>query len=172
MFHRIAKGTAEAAKNFVNISATLSIRQQMRMASVYYSGLFDTASVHLPDKVTKKQDVPKGTEFYEKLCSFMAPNDILCSDIIVRSQKYKIGEVVVVKASDRDVLTVGVIHSILVRDMDVHFVIRKYEAFRNKLNYFVTEVVDVESTFIKPAQLGKLSKICRGLLMIFTSDMT
>ena len=68
MFHRIAKGTAEAAKNFVNISATLSIRQQMRMASVYYSGLFDTASVHLPDKVTKKQDVPPGTEFYEKLC--------------------------------------------------------------------------------------------------------
>lgn len=32
----MSKGTAESAKNFKNISLTVSVRQQMRMASVYY----------------------------------------------------------------------------------------------------------------------------------------
>ena len=34
--HRVSKNTAESAKNFKNISWTVSSRQQMRMASVFY----------------------------------------------------------------------------------------------------------------------------------------
>ena len=36
--HRVSKNIAESSKNFKNISLTVSVRQQMRMASVYYKG--------------------------------------------------------------------------------------------------------------------------------------
>ena len=42
--HRIAKSLAESAKNVVNITKTVSERQQMRAVSVYYHGMFNFSS--------------------------------------------------------------------------------------------------------------------------------
>ena len=107
--HRVAKGTVESAKNFVNITSTLAIRQQMRLASKYYSGFCDTSSVHLPDNVTGKADLQDGSGVIMELRAFMTENDVTCSDIMVNGQQYKLGDLIVIKACDRDTLEVGVI---------------------------------------------------------------
>ena len=133
----------------------------MRMASMYYGGLFDPAYMHLPDKVTRKEDVPVGTAFYEKLSEFMGPSDIICSELILNSQKYQNGDLLVVNVRDRDEVTVGIVQTILVRFEDVFFVIRKYKAVRNRLNFFDSESVESNFTFIKATDLADYKPLVR-----------
>ena len=61
---------------------------------MYYGGMFDTTLIHLPDRVTRKEDLPVGTEFYEKLMEFMAPDDVICSELSLNCQQYKNGDIV------------------------------------------------------------------------------
>jgi hypothetical protein len=49
--HRVAKSVAEASKNFINISHTISHRQQMRICSTYYNGMFSCTAFKLPTVV-------------------------------------------------------------------------------------------------------------------------
>ena len=87
--HRISKNIAETAKNFINISYTVSVRQQMRMASVYYQGMFETSNFILPDKVFYKKDLEHISVFWTKVKEFMSTSDLVCNEIVVSSQKYK-----------------------------------------------------------------------------------
>ena len=48
-----------------------------------------------------------------KLKQFMGKSDEVCNKIVINGQEYKIGDVVVTKASDRDTLEVGVVQEIL-----------------------------------------------------------
>ena len=131
------------------------------MASVYYGGMFDTASIHLPDKVTRKEDLSSGTEFNNKLIEFMTSADLVCGELILNSQQYKNGDVVVTNVKDRDVITVGVIQTILVRGNKVYFVTRKYEAVRNQLNFFVTDSVEPYSSFVNSIDLVDYKPLIR-----------
>ena len=159
--HRVAKGTAESAKNFINISATLAIRQQMRMASVFYGGFFDTADFHLPDKVTKKNHISNETEFNNLLREFMAPSDVISDQIILKSQEYKTGDIIVIRAIGKDELKVGVIQTILVKINKVSFVSKTFDAARNKLNYFVTTSADPSPSFINPLHMADYKPLIR-----------
>ena len=147
--HRVAKSTAESAKNFKNISATLSTSQQMRMASVFYGGVFDTDSFHLPEKVTKKEDLPDGTELYGKLKEFMGPSDLLCRKITLNCQQFENGDILVIKVVDRNELEVGVVQAILVKSGNVFFVMKKYKAVLNKLNFYNSKLA-LETVFFNP----------------------
>ena len=131
------------------------------MASMYYVGLFDTASVHLPNKVTRKEDIPVGSVFYEKLSQFMDESDLLCSELVLNSQKYVNGDVLVLKVQDGDNLTVGVVQTILVRSEDVFFVVNKFQAVRNELNFFVTVASENMSSFIKASSLADFKPLIR-----------
>ena len=159
--HRVAKGTAESAKNFVNISSTLAIRQQMRMASKYYGGMCDTAVIHMPDVVTKREDLPYEPEMYEKLRFFMSRSDVICSDIVIHNQEYKTGDLIVLVAKDRDNLEVGVIQAILVKSGRFFFVSKKYEACRNQLNFFVSRASSDEFYFIDPFHLADFKPLIK-----------
>ena len=154
--HRVAKGIAEGAKNFKNITATLCIRQQMRMASTYYAGILDTASVHLTGSITKKEDVKDG-EGRE----FMSPGDVLCSKLVFNSQEYKIGDLVVVKATDSDALNVGIIQTIVVKSKNVVFVLKIYEAKRNEFKYFVSKAASDGLTFMNPSCLADFKPLVK-----------
>ena len=107
--HRIAKGTTESAKNFINISSTLSVRQQMRLASKYYTGFCDTSVMHIPDYIMKREDLKTDSELKSKLLSFMGIDDFVCKEIVIHGQQYKSGDVIVTQATDRSTLEVGVI---------------------------------------------------------------
>ena len=54
--HRIAKSTAESAKNFINISFTVSTRQQLRQSSGFYNGMFPSCDLVISDKIVFKSE--------------------------------------------------------------------------------------------------------------------
>ena len=114
----MSKGTAESAKNFKNISHTVSVRQQMRMASVYYNGMFDP-DMKLPDNVKTKAALAEDSA----LKPLMDEEDIVCAEVDLNCQKYRSGDIVVLEAFDRDHLKVGVIQTILVRDTEVYLIL-------------------------------------------------
>ena len=70
--HRNAKSTALSSKNVVNITKTISERQQMRASSVFYNGMFSFVPYVLPDDVMQKSKVTNA-----ELKSFMGENDFL-----------------------------------------------------------------------------------------------
>ena len=150
----MSKGTAESAKNFKNISHTVSVRQQMRMASVYYNGMFEP-DLKLPDKVKTRAGLVEDSVFNSTLRGFMDEDDIVCAEVDLKCQKYRSGDILVLEAFDRDHLKVGVIQTILVRDTEVYFVVIRYTAKRHKLGYFVTDsVVNQESYLHKASRLA------------------
>ena len=53
----LPQSTAEASKNFINISLTISQRQQSRQASTYYNGMYCVDNFILPTKVKTKYDL-------------------------------------------------------------------------------------------------------------------
>lgn len=136
--HRVAKNACENAKNFINISFTLAERQQLRMASVYFQGMFETEKYRLPEKVFYKGDIAENTEFETSLREFMGPSDIICNEIEVRNVSCKKGQAVVIEAIDRYKLKVGVIMTILVKTSGIYLVTKRCEAQRNNLEYFTS----------------------------------
>ena len=153
--HRVAKGTAESSKNFKNISRTVSIRQQMRMASTYYNGMFETADFNVPEKVTLKRDLPEDTDFHSSLREFMGDTDFICREISVNSQLYRNGDLVVIEAVDRNNLKIGLIETILVKSDTVWFVSKGYLAQRCNLGYFISKNQEEErSSIINSSRLA------------------
>lgn len=161
--HRIAKSAAESAKNFKNISLTLSVRQQLRMSSRYYSGMFDTACAQLPDKLINYHDLPSiGDELFDQVRLFMDQEDAVCNRIVLRGQEYKNGEIIVLKASSSNTLDVGVILTILVKPKDIYFITRRYKAVRNVYNYFETSSVGQSSAImVKATELADVKPLLK-----------
>ena len=138
--HRVSKNLAEAAKNFKNISLTLADRQQRRLASVYYRGMFTAEKFELPTRVARKKDFPTNTEFQKQIHENMGYNDIICDKIMANQQDYKVEDVVVLLVKDRYNIEVGLIKTIMVKKKKIYFFCEKFEATRNSLEYFVTGV--------------------------------
>ena len=134
--HRIAKSTAESAKNFINISLTVSTRQQMRQSSVYYHGMFPSCDVVISDKILFKSDINPSAGFENLVLPCMGENDFLCSEIEYKGQVYKNGQLVVLEIFDPDELKVGLIVSVLVKEKTAYFVTKQYVASRTSLQYF------------------------------------
>ena len=151
--HRVAKNTAESAKNFKNISFTVSVRQQMRMASVYYKGMFETNQFTLPEKVSYKQDLlDEISPLWIKVREFMRGNDLVCSEIVAYHQNYKKGDLVVLEVLEGgEELRVGLIEIIVVKKLKVFFMLRTYIAAKQLPGYFQSVDIGVDSIFT-PAQ--------------------
>ena len=137
--HRVAKNTAESAKNVLNITKTLSERQQLRAVSVYYHGMFNTSQVECSGVVTYKSEIQDNTSFNSTLRNFMAQEDFICGSIQFREQTYVTGDLVVVGIEDCDDMDVGLIKAILVKASKVYFVIQRYRCKRMYLQFFVSE---------------------------------
>ena len=152
--HRTAKILAESAKNVINITKTISERQQMRAASIYYRGMFNFEPYTLPNVVLKKTDIVEDSEFYSKLKTFMGDSDLFFSDIFINNQVYKNGDLIVLHVYNPDLITVGLIQTILLKNRKVYFVVQKYTASRNVLQYFESnDIIDSFSTFHESSTL-------------------
>ena len=138
--HRVSKGLAESAKNFKNISLTVSVRQQKRMASKFYNGLFETQNIKLPLTVLNRADVEKDqTSVGSYIKVNMREGDFICNEIELRGHHYKVNDVVVLNAVDRSTLDVGWIQTVLVKESGaVYFVVKQYRALRADLGFFTT----------------------------------
>ena len=58
-------------------------------------------------------------------------------------------------------MTVGIVQTLLVRMEEVFFVIRKFKALRNDLNYFVSESSDDSISFLKAQNLADHKPLIR-----------
>ena len=143
--HRISKNIVEAAKNFINISWTVSSRQQYRMASVYYHGMFDVEQFRVPEKASYKRDLQQKSQFWADVKELMVEDDLVCNKIFVNGQHYHSGDLIVNDVLDGgETLKIGLIKTILVRGDEVCFVIKQYHAVKEPLGYYVSKHVDVE----------------------------
>ena len=134
--HRIAKNTAEASKNFKNISLTVSTRQMMRLSSVYYHGMFATSELLITDKISFKSSLSGKSDFEKSILPFMSEKDFLCAEIEINSQLYRNGQLVVLEMFSPDEMKIGLIVSILVKENSAYFVTNQYVAKRVPLQYF------------------------------------
>ena len=139
--HRTGKQIASSAKNFRNISKTLSERQALRMASVYYRGMYSNEEHLIQGKCRRRSDISKMniSSLQMKLLDFLRnEDDVVCEEIVFGGQKYKRDDLVVISAMP-DLLTVGIIQEVVVKEGKVFFLVFEYEALRDQeRRYFVT----------------------------------
>ena len=145
--HRIAKMLSNSAKNFLNISKTLAVRQQFRQSSMIYSGLYETEEIILPTKGVKmKHDLesnPTSTSGQIKL--FMDEDSVLSDELKYRGQNYRTEDVVILEAIHRDHVKIGVIMGIIIKMEMVFFLVKRYDAFRDEfLRFFEANSTDEE----------------------------
>ena len=135
--HRIAKKFAESANNVKNISKTLSERQQMRMASVHYNGMFDWGEIILPEQnVMMLKDVDSEIPLNREILKVMGENDILVNKVAYNGQQYETGDLISLDVMDCDTLEAGLIKSILVKNDQIYFMCRPFVCSRTWLQYF------------------------------------
>ena len=160
--HRVAKSTAESSKNFINISKTISHRQQNRLCSVYYHGMFSCEKFKLPTKVKTKEDLNDETEVDKNLKEFMTSgSDLVCSEIDFQCRKYKIGDVVVLKRNDRLKIEVGLVKAFLVRRRKVYLIIRRYILEQNYLRLFESISFSNDLGFVNIEALQDSYPLCK-----------
>ena len=166
--HRVGKNLAEPAKNFKNISLTVSVRQQMRMSSVYYRGMFETKPFTLPDSVLHKNTLPK-SQFCDRIRLFMNDSDTVCNEVIYNNQMYKKGDILVLQVTEGgENLLIGLLEVILVRKTKVYFLVKRYTALKRDLGYFETENSDEELAYVVAKDLSDYKPlIMRGIATKF-----
>jgi hypothetical protein len=62
--HREFVGFSDASKNFINVTKTISIKHQKRLASRCYSGLFAEPDIQFPSKTTSSADISLPSHFF------------------------------------------------------------------------------------------------------------
>ena len=144
--HRVSKSLAESGKNFINISLTLTNRQQYRMASTYFHGMF-SEDIALPVTVRTRSELSEdGVEGRLRLT--LNAEDIVCNEVSWRSRKYKIGMIVVIARSDQIEMEIGEIKSIIIRKKKVFLLLRKFRVQKSYLMFFkCVEMYDSLSLF-------------------------
>ena len=142
--HRVAKSCSEASKNFINISHTISHRQQMRLCSTYYNGMFSVKEYKFPD-VLKLRSELSGSEADQNIGQFMTyAGDLVCTEIEFRCRIYKEGDLVVIRRTDLLEMELGLVKGFLLRKGEIHVIARSCMVNQNYLRVF-------ESSFISNA---------------------
>ena len=139
--HRVSKNLTHSSKNFVNITKTLSERQQLRQCSVFYRGLYETEDITIKENVRHKFELVVGqcSTLESKIVEFMDAESLLMNEIRFKGQDYCNGDVIILGAMTADDLVVGLIQGIIYKNRSVYFVVHKYEAFRHEqLRFFTT----------------------------------
>ena len=153
--HRVGKNLAEAAKNFRNITHTLSYRQQMRMASIYYSGMFQANDFVIPEDAVFGKNLEKERMSWHRFKQYVDELDLICTDIFASSYKYTIGDVVVISLIDGLYeMNVGLIQAIVIKDNVVWFIVKVYEARLYYPGYYETKISVENHTLCKANDLA------------------
>ena len=146
--HCVAKNTVESANNFKNVSLTVAERQQLRMSSIYYRGMFEPHEYVILGESTQSKNIIEKGEFWDKIQEFIGEDDTVCDGILVFGQIFKKGDVVVLEVlSGGDSLKVGLVKMFLIKGGKVYFAVREYVARKTELGFYVTMHVSAETKF-------------------------
>ena len=130
-----------AAKIFINISKTVSNRQQLRMASIYYHGMFNYEEYELPVLVKQKTELSdSGIE--GNLISILGSRDLVAKQIVWRDRVYEEDMVVVIQRTDLLEMKVGVIKAVVIKNDKVYLVVRQSDVTLKFTKVFATDEVD------------------------------
>ena len=140
--HRLAKNTAESSKNFKNISLTIASRQQMRLSSVMYHGMFSSSKIFIMSKPMARNSLSDQTEAGRVLKTIMDSSDTLSTDVEYCGQVYRKRQLVITQLISPDEMKVGIIQMILVKKESVCFVLQEFTAYRQPLRYFKSTLKD------------------------------
>ena len=136
----------------------------MRMASVYYHGMFETKPFTVPDKASYKKDIIQKSQFWGTIKDLMGEDDLVCSEISVNGIKYQNGDLIVNEVLEGgEVLKVGLIKTILVRSNKVFLLNKQFVAARDSLGFFESKHVDSETLIVDQSNLADFKPlIMRG----------
>ena len=96
--------------------------------------MFSTESVIVPVTAKRKFELlaSKNT-IIQQAIEYMDSESLLCSDIIFNGMKYKLQDVVVMKAESTDSLVVGLIQTIMYKNSELYFLVYTYDTIRKSL---------------------------------------
>lgn len=142
----------------------------MRAASIFYRGMFDTQKFSISSKhVLNISDLQNDSNFHQMLKAELLPHDQLISEITVKSQLYKNGDLIVVEVEDIDTLKVGIIITIVVRKSDVFFACKLFSCSRNFLQYFESRRCSSHLSFVNSDDLADFKTlVMRGTVEKFS----
>ena len=129
--HRDFVNYAESAKNFINLLKTLCEKTQKKVASRAFSGFFSAPEVEFHGITSTYESC---SDLYAK--QFSRPGDILADEVTVKNTCYKAGNIVITGVESEDVLVIGQIIKIVVRGIEVFFVVKNFEAARSRFRFF------------------------------------
>ena len=134
--HRIAKAFADSSKCFINVSYTIAYRQQMRMCSIYYRGMYGLMDFKLPDSPFSKEDL--GNSLIEmKIRSLMSgAKDLVTYQIEYNGRLYKVNDLIILNREDYAEIQVGMIKGFLIRKKTIYVIVLNYTAVQNYLGVF------------------------------------
>jgi hypothetical protein len=96
-----------------------------------YAGLFSAPNFQFPGKKTPPSDSQLAT--YGHLFN---PGDLLTDTAVVKGTRYSVGHIVVTSVASTDVMTVGVILGMVIRQDRLLFKVSVHNAVRTLLNFF------------------------------------
>ena len=75
-----------------------------------------------------KSNVDGRTDLEKSIWNFMNDEDLLSTEVSYNCQTYKVSDLVVLEAQSANLMKIGLIRSILIRDNKVLFVVNVYSA--------------------------------------------
>ena len=123
------------------------------LSSVFYHGMFPKTDIVITQKATFKSSISGKTEFEKSILPYMTETDFVCTEIEVRSQLYRSGQLVVLEQFSLDEIKVGLIISILVKEKSAYFVTKQFIAKRQPLQYFKATSEDPTMTINDVAKI-------------------
>ena len=106
------------------------------MSSRFHNGLFDTETWKLPAGAKSFVFERREQCGEQSISHLYHKDDIVCNEIILKSRRYKTGQLVVVERKELLSLEVGLIEKVIVRANDVKFVVSLFIVERTPLGYF------------------------------------
>ena len=108
----------------------------MRLASVYYNGMFTTDVITINGKEVYKHQLRGCSDLEKFIIPFMDKHDCLSNEVVYKSQIYKKGDLVVLQCYNPHQFKVGLVHTMLVRKDLLYFVCDEFISNRTQLRYF------------------------------------
>ena len=133
--HRIAKSIIESSKNFINVTHSISIRQQRRASSFFYHGMFQIEKFILPVNVRKKNELGS-SELDKKLSNVIEDGDLVSIEMDFKSRKYVAGDIIVLSRVDQIEINGGCVLAFIIRNRDAYVLVRHCVLKESTLGFF------------------------------------
>jgi hypothetical protein len=116
----------EGAKCFKNVPLTISVRSQLRLSTIFHSGLFNE------EPFCVKKTEPAGNQ----LSKLLLPTDLLSDSVVIQNTEYRQSMLLILGVHSQDKVSVGWLKKVVLRGKKVFFLVTKHVCYRSQFGYF------------------------------------